>query len=103
MSIICAFFTDRNFFHILFLKPLKGVIDMQLDSRMLNQILTMNDEQLTSLINEIAKEAGIPPSQLGLNPQNIAGLRKALGGATTEDIQKMGCIYEEYRRQRHQK
>ena len=54
-------------------------------------------------IPKIAKEAGIPPSQLGLNPQNIAGLRKALGSATTEDIQKMGCIYEEYRRQRHQK
>ena len=76
---------------------------MQLDPRMLNQILKMNDEQFTSLINEIAKEAGIPPSQLGLNPQNIAGLRKALGSATTEDIQKMGCIYEEYQRQRHQK
>ena len=76
---------------------------MQLDSRMLNQILTMNDEQLTSLINDIAKEAGIPPSMLGLNPQNIAGVRQALGSATDEDIQKMNTVYEEYRRQRRQK
>ena len=76
---------------------------MQLDPKMLNRILTMNDEQLTSLIHEIAKEAGIPPSQLGLNPQNIAEVRRALGSATGEDIQRMGSIYEEYQRQRRQK
>ena len=76
---------------------------MQLDPKMLNRILTMNDEQLASLINEIAKEAGIPPAKLGLNPQNLAEVRKALGGATTEDVQRMGNIYEEYQRQRNLK
>ncbi len=89
--------------HILLLKPLKGVNDMQLDPKMLSRILTMNDEQLASLISEIAKEAGIDPSALGLNPQNIAGVRQALGSATNEDIQRMNTVYEEYRRQRRQK
>jgi len=76
---------------------------MQLDQKMLNRILTMNDEQLASLINEIAKEAGIDPSQLGLNPQNIASVRQALGSATEDDLQKMNTVYDQYRRQRHQK
>lgn len=75
---------------------------MQIDQKMLNRILTMNDEQLASLINQIAREAGIDPSQLGLNPQNIAGVRQALGGATEADLEKMNTVYEEYRRQRRQ-
>ena len=76
---------------------------MQLDQRMLNRLLAMNDDQLGNLIGEIAREAGIDPSELGLNPQNVAQVRAALGSATNEDIQKMNAVYEEYRRQRRQK
>lgn len=76
---------------------------MQLDQRMLNRLLAMNDDQLGNLIGEIAREAGIDPSELGLNPQNVAQVRAALGSATDEDIQKMNAVYEEYRRQRRQK
>lgn len=76
---------------------------MQIDQKMLNRLLTMNDEQLGNLIGEIAREAGIDPSELGLNPQNIAGVRQALGNATSEDLQKMNLIYEDYRRQKRQK
>ena len=76
---------------------------MQIDQKMLNRLLTMNDEQLGNLIGEIAREAGIEPSQLGLNPNNIAGIRQALGNATNEDLQKMNLIYEDYRRQKRQK
>ena len=76
---------------------------MQIDQKMLNRLLTMNDDQLGNLIREIANEAGIDPSALGLNPQNIADLRRALGSATEDDMQKMNTVYEEYRRQRRQK
>ena len=76
---------------------------MQIDQKMLNRLLTMNDDQLGNLIREIANEAGIDPSSLGLNPQNIADLRRALGSATEDDMQKMNAVYEEYRRQRRQK
>lgn len=76
---------------------------MQLDQRMLNRLLAMNDDQLGNLIGEIAREAGIDPSELGLNPQNVAQIRSALGSATDEDLQKMNAVYEEYRRQRRQK
>ncbi len=76
---------------------------MQIDQKMLNRLLTMNDDQLGNLIGEIAREAGIDPSELGLNPQNIAGIRQALGSATDEDLQKMNSVYEEYRKQRRQR
>ncbi len=76
---------------------------MQIDQKMLNRLLTMNDDQLGSLIGEIAREAGIDPSELGLNPQNIASVRQALGSATDEDLQKMNAVYDEYRKQRRQK
>ena len=73
---------------------------MQLDQNMLNRLLTMNDGQLSAFIGEIARGAGIDPTELGLNPQNMAELRRALGGATSEDLEKMNAVYEEYRRQR---
>ena len=50
---------------------------MQIDKRMLDRLLTMNDEQLGDLIKNIASEAGIDPNQLGLNPDNINNIRQA--------------------------
>ena len=76
---------------------------MQIDQKMLNRLLNMNDDQLGSLLQEIAKEAGIDPSTLGINPKNIADVRQALGNATNDDLQKMNAAYEEYRRQRRTK
>ena len=65
---------------------------MQIDQKTLNRLLTMNDDQLGNLIQEIAREAGIDPSTLGLNPQNIADVRQALGNATNDDLQKMNLL-----------
>ena len=76
---------------------------MQIDRNALNRILGMNDEQLSALITQIAKETGIDPAALGLNPQNIAGVRAALSGATESDIQKLDVLYADYRRNRRQR
>lgn len=76
---------------------------MQLDQKMLNRLLSMNDEQLGALIGQIAQEAGIDPSELGLQPQNIATVRHALGNATEEDLAKLNGVYEDYRRNRRRK
>lgn len=76
---------------------------MQIDRNALNRILGMNDEQLSALITQIAKETGIDPAALGLNPQNIAGVRTALSGATESDIQKLDALYADYRRNRRQR
>lgn len=73
---------------------------MQLDKRMLERLLTMNDEQLADLIRSIATEAGIDPSQLGLNPDNVQSIRQALGGATDADVQAMNAVYNDYKQGR---
>lgn len=76
---------------------------MQLDQKMLNRLLAMNDEQLGALIGQIATEAGIDPAELGLQPQNIAAIRQALGNATDADLEKLNRVYEEYRQNRRKK
>ena len=75
---------------------------MQLDKRMLDRLLTMNDEQLAEVIRGIASEAGIDPAQLGLNPDNVQSIRQALGSASDADIQAMNAVYNDYKQQRRQ-
>lgn len=73
---------------------------MQIDKRMLDRLLTMNDEQLGDLIKNIASEAGIDPNQLGLNPDNINSIRQALGSATDSDIEQLNTVYSSYKQNR---
>ena len=71
---------------------------MKLDKRMVNRLLSLNDEQLGNVIKSIAAESGIDPNALGLNPDNIQSIRQALGMANEDDLQKMGEIYDAYRK-----
>ncbi|MBQ7346741.1 MAG: hypothetical protein IJW55_02190 [Clostridia bacterium] len=73
---------------------------MQLDQKMLNRLLAMNDDQLGDLIKNIATEAGIDPATLGLNPNNISQIRQALGGATEQDLQQLNTMYDAYKQNR---
>jgi hypothetical protein len=70
---------------------------MQIDQKMLNRLLSMNDEQLGAIIQSIANESGINSAQLGLNPSNIASIRQVLGSATEADLAQLNVIYESYR------
>ncbi len=76
---------------------------MELDQRMLARVLAMNDSQLASLIEQIAKEAGVDPSALGLNAENISNIRSALGNANSADLEQMNQIYRNYRENRRRK
>ena len=70
---------------------------MQIDQKSLARLLSMNDAQLAAVIQKIAAEAGVNPAQLGLNPDNIDNVRRALGSATETDIEQMKAIYDSYR------
>lgn len=70
---------------------------MQLDKRMLERLLLLNDAQLSAVIERIATEAGISPSQLGLSTENINGIRRALGSASEKDMEQWNAIYESYK------
>lgn len=69
---------------------------MQLDQKMLNRLLTMNDRQLTDFIKRIAEDSGIDPSQLGINPDSIQSIRQVLGNATESDLAGFQAIYDTY-------
>jgi len=71
---------------------------MQIDSKMLNKLLAMNDEQLGQMIQKIAAESGIDPAQLGINPQSIESVRSALGSIGDEELEGINRLYEDYRR-----
>ncbi len=71
---------------------------MQIDARMLNRLLAMNDEQLGQVIQKIAAESGIDPAQLGINPQNIESVRSALGSIGDDELEGINRLYEDYRR-----
>ena len=47
---------------------------MQLDRHMMERLLTMDDAQLGVLIRSIAAEAGIDPSQLGMDTTSIQSI-----------------------------
>ncbi len=73
---------------------------MQIDQKMLNRLLNMNDEQLGAMIAKIAGESGIDPTMLGLNPQSIQSIRAALGSATDADLQQLNAVYDSYKQQK---
>ena len=71
---------------------------MQIDRKSLEKLLTLNDRQLGLVIKKIASESGIDPASLNINPNDIASVRRALSGATDEDIKNITQQYEEYKR-----
>ncbi len=71
---------------------------MQIDRKSLEKLLTLNDRQLGLVIKKLASESGIDPAALNINPNDIASVRRALSGATDEDIRKITQQYEDYKR-----
>ena len=74
---------------------------MQIDQKMLNRLLSLDDEHLSELILSVAAEAGIDPALIGLNPKSIADIRQALGSATEQNLQQINVIYQVYRQNRN--
>lgn len=75
---------------------------MQIDKRTLQLLLAMNDEQLSALLAKIAKESGITPADFGVGPNDLSGIRRALGAATDEDLKRLNALYADYRQKRRQ-
>jgi hypothetical protein len=73
---------------------------MQIDQKMLKRLLSMNDDQLGTLISQIASESGIDPSALGIDSQNLTSIRLALSNATDADLEQLNQIWNDYRQTR---
>ena len=71
---------------------------MQIDRKQLERLLNLNDRQLEHVIKKLAAESGIDPSVLNINPNDISSVRRALSGATDEDIRMITKQYEDFKK-----
>ena len=59
---------------------------MQIDRKMLNGLLALNDRQLQALFVRLIKESGIDPSQFNVDPRSVQSIRSAIKNASDEDL-----------------
>ena len=62
---------------------------MELKRENIDKLLTLNDWQLKMIIQKIAKESGIDPSQFNIDLASIESIRYALKNATDEDLKQV--------------
>ncbi|MBR6681045.1 MAG: hypothetical protein IKL59_07275 [Clostridia bacterium] len=67
---------------------------MQIDRKMLDSLLSLNDRQLQALFVRLISESGIDPAQFNINPQSVQSIRSAISNATDEDLTKIAEQYE---------
>ena len=67
---------------------------MQIDRKSLNSLLSLNDRQLTMIINKLVSESGIDPSQFNIDPSSVSSIRRAISGATDEDLERIVSQYQ---------
>ena len=61
---------------------------MQLDQKMLQRMLSLNDDQLKSVILSLAETSGLDLSGFHISPDDVNSIRAALSGATDEDLRR---------------
>lgn len=67
---------------------------MMLDKRSIDMLLSLDDAKLAAVIKRLASDAGIDPSGINIGPEQLSGIRKALSGATPEDIARAGELIQ---------
>ena len=61
---------------------------MQLDRNAINRMLSLNDEQLKSLIRSLAENTGLDLSSFNISATDVQSIRRALSGATDADLER---------------
>lgn len=73
---------------------------MQIDRNALEGLLSLNDRQLLSVINRLATESGIDPSQFNIDVSSVASIRQAISGASDEELKSIVDQFEAGKNQR---
>ena len=60
---------------------------MQLDKKMLQKMLALDDASLTAVIRSLADNSGLDLSTFHISPNDISSIRRALSSATDEELQ----------------
>ena len=73
---------------------------MQIDRNALEGLLSLNDRQLLTVINRLATESGIDPSQFNIDVSSVASIRQAISGASDEELKSIVDQFEAGKNQR---
>lgn len=73
---------------------------MEINRDAIDKLLTLNDRQLKSIIQNLARESGIDPAEFNIDTNSIVSIRQALSTASDEDLKKIADQYEENKRGR---
>ena len=73
---------------------------MQLDKRAIDRLLSLNDEQLKSIINGLAQSSGLDLSSFNITPGDISSIRHALSTADNEDLKRASEQLNNYKKSR---
>ena len=68
---------------------------MEIKRENIDKLLSLNDWQLKMIIQKIANESGIDPSQFNIDTNSIDSIRKALSSATDEELRQVAEQYEQ--------
>ena len=71
---------------------------MQIDRNALNQMLSLNDKQLSRIVQKLASDAGLDLSAFNIRDNDIQSLRRALENATDQDIAKAISQMENFKK-----
>ena len=70
---------------------------MTLDKRSINMLLSLDDTRLSSVIRQLAANAGLPTDSLNLGPRELQGIRDALSLASDGDVSRATELIEEFK------
>ena len=73
---------------------------MEINRDSINRLLSLNDRQLKGIIQNLARESGIDPSEFNIDTDSISSIRSALSGASDEDLRRIAEQYEAGKRGR---
>ena len=73
---------------------------MQIDRKMLDSLLSLNDRQLQTLFVRLISESGIDPAQFNMDTGSIESIRRVLSSATDAQLEQ---IAEQYAQNRQNK
>ena len=73
---------------------------MQIDRNALEGLLSLNDRQLLTVINRLASESGIDPSQFNIDVSSVASIRQTISGASDEELKRIVDQFEAGKNQR---
>ena len=67
---------------------------MEIKRENIDKLLSLNDWQLKMIIQKIANESGIDPSQFNIDTSSIESIRRALSTASDEELKAVAEQYE---------